>query len=77
MSVPDYEMKALYDWSTSELNRIDVAYPDVIGMLDGQGDRERKRHFQEYNHRLVILKQKYEAQPISKPHAFNELLQHA
>ena len=70
MNIPEYEMKALFDWSTDELSRIESEYPDIIGALDGLGDRARKLHFAEYNNRLAALKNKYET-------VFDDFLQHA
>ena len=77
MNIPHFEMQDLFDWSTNELKRIDEAYPDVIGVLDGQGEQMRKLHFQEYNARLLALKEKYAIVSTTKSQTFNDVLQHA
>ena len=53
------EADELFDWSTKELERIDKEYPGEPGVLDGPQMAENKKHFREYNRRLLALKDKY------------------
>jgi len=77
MKIPEIEMKALYDWSTAELERIEKEYPPMSGSLDGQYVVEEKKHFNEYNKRLDALKKKYEAEPVTMSRTFNQVRKRA
>jgi len=74
MNIPDYEMQALYDWSTAELEQIEKDYPYVSGVLDGYGVVAQKAHFAEYNKRLEALHKKYPAPSVVKSQTFGQIL---
>ena len=53
------EKKILLDWSKEEIRLIDEKYPYVKGVLDGEGVVETKKHFKEFNKRLLALHAEY------------------
>ena len=73
MKIPYNELKALFDWSTAKLARIEGEHPPIRGALDSRETAAQKAHIQEYNRRILELHKKYEQTPVVKSQTFNQL----